>query len=360
MDVQGRIERLLARLAQENVDAFLVMRPENRFYLSGFTGSAGALVVTARQVYFLADFRYFEQAREQCPLCQVVGFKESLYDALAEKLPQWGVSRLGCEGDFLTYKQVVTLQEKLENIPVTPLYGLVEELRQVKDPGEIELLSRAVALADRAFEHILDYLKPGVTEWDVAVELECFMRRLGARKSAFDTIVASGPRGALPHGVASHRVICEGDLVTMDFGCLYRGYNSDLTRTVVVGSPAPRQEEIYRLVLAAQRAALAAVRAGVKACEVDRAAREVIASAGYGENFGHSTGHGVGLAVHEDPSVSKKNETVLQPGMVITVEPGIYLPGWGGVRIEDMVVVEEQGCRILTRAPKDPLPVVPV
>ncbi|MGB9804014.1 M24 family metallopeptidase [Desulfofundulus sp.] len=358
--MQGRIKRLLARIAQENVDAFLVMRPENLFYLSGFTGSAGALVVTERQVYLMVDFRYFEQAREQCSFCQVVGFQGSLYEALAERLPHWGVERLGCEGDFLSYKQVITLQEKLENIPVAPLHGLVEELRQVKDREEIELLSRAVALADRAFEHILDCLKPGVTEWDVAVELECFMRRLGASKSAFDTIVASGPRGALPHGVASHRVIRAGEMVTMDFGCLYGGYNSDLTRTVVLGSPHPRQQEIYDLVLAAQRAALAAVRAGVKACEVDRAAREVIASAGYGENFGHSTGHGVGLAVHEEPSVSQKSEVVLQPGMVITVEPGIYLPGWGGVRIEDMVVVEEQGCRILTSAPKDPLPVVPV
>lgn len=358
--MRERIERLRARLARENIDAMLVMRPENRYYLSGFTGSAGALVITAREAYFLADFRYFEQAQEECPFCQVIGFKESLYDTLAEKLPRWGVNRLGYEGDFLTYKQAVTLQEKLEKIPVVPLYGLVEELRQVKDPGEIELLSRAAALADQAFEHILGYLKPGMTEWDVAVELECFMRRLGARKSAFDIIVASGPRGALPHGVASQRVIQAGDLVTMDFGCVYRGYNSDLTRTVVVGSPHSRQKEIYDLVLAAQRAALAAVRAGIKACDVDRAARQVIDSAGYGENFGHSTGHGVGLAVHEEPSVSKKNETLLQPGMVITIEPGIYLPGWGGVRIEDLVVVEEKGCRILTSAPKDPLPEVPV
>lgn len=357
--MQDRIELLQARLSQENVDAFLVMRPENRFYLSGFTGSAGALVITPREVYFLADFRYVEQARSQCRHCQVVMFKDSLHEILAENLPRWGVARLGCEGDFLSYKQFATLQEKLEGIVVTPLSGLVEEQRQVKDAGEIEILAQAAALADRAFEHITGYLKPGITEREVALELEFFLRRLGAEKIGFETIIASGPRGALPHGVASDRVIQNGDLITMDFGCAYRGYHSDITRTVVLGLPNPRQEEIYRLVLKAQQAGLAAARAGVKACDVDRAAREIISAAGYGENFGHSTGHGVGLAVHEEPSVSGKNETVLQPGMVITVEPGIYIPGWGGVRIEDMAVVEEGGCRLLTRAPKDPLPVCP-
>ncbi|WP_341473826.1 aminopeptidase P family protein [Desulfofundulus thermobenzoicus] len=355
-----RIDRLRAKLAGEKVDAFLVLRPENRFYLSGFTGTAGALLVTPREVFFLADFRYVEQARSQCTRCQVVMFKDSLHELLRENLPRWGVFRLGCEGDYLTYKQFATFREKLEGITLVPLYGIVENLRQAKEEAELDIISRAVSIADLAFSHIMGLLKPGITEWDVALELEFFMRRHGASKNAFETIVASGPRGAMPHGVASHRVIQPGDLVTMDFGCQYQGYHSDITRTVAVGrSPDAHQREIYNLVLSAQRAALAAVRAGVKACDVDRAAREVIEGAGYGDNFGHSTGHGVGLAVHEEPSVSKKNENPLEPGMVITIEPGVYISGWGGVRIEDMVVVEEGGCRVLTGAPKDTLLICP-
>lgn len=353
--MEERIERLLARLEGEGLDAFLVMQPENRYYLSGFTGSAGALVVGRVGFYFLADFRYAAQASSQCPGFTVIRYKDSLAGALAESLPRWGVSRLGCEGDYLSYRQVELLKEKLEGVELLPLCGVVEELRQVKDAGELEAISQAAALAERAFWHILDYLKPGLTEWEVAVELEAFLRRHGAEKIGFETIVASGPRGALPHGTSTRRVICRGDLVTIDFGCRYRGYHSDLTRTVAVGAPDPRQEEIYRLVLEAQRAAIGAVRGGAKACEVDRAAREVIEAAGYGENFGHSTGHGVGLAVHEEPTVSAKNEKLLLPGMVITIEPGVYIPGWGGVRIEDMVLVEEGGCRVLTGIPKDPM-----
>lgn len=354
--MQQRIAQVREACRAAGVDALLVMRPENRYYLTGFTGSAGAVVVTAREVHFLADFRYFDQAQQQCPHCRVSMFKDSLFEKLAGELSGWGVAGLGCEGDFLTYKQFATLQEKLGDIALKPLYGAVEKIRQVKDAGEVERLAWAVELADRAFEHIRDFLRPGATEREVALELEFFMRRQGAAKLAFDTILASGPRGAMPHGTATERVLQAGDLVTLDFGCTLDGYNSDTTRTVVIGRPPDaRQQEIYRIVLEAQLAGINAVHAGVKACDADRATRDVIASYGYGDNFGHGTGHGVGLAVHEEPALSKRDETVLQPGMMVTVEPGIYLPGWGGVRIEDMVLVTEDGCRILTGAPKKQL-----
>jgi len=354
--MQKRIEQVREKCRAAGVDAFLVLRPENRYYLTGFTGTAGAVVITPQEVYFLADFRYFEQAQQQCPHCRVILFKDSLFDALAELLPARGVTGLGCEDDFLTYRQYTSLQEKLNGVTLTPLHGVVEKIRQVKDATEIERLARAVALADRAFTYICSFLRPGRTEKETALELEFYMRRQGASGTAFETIMASGPRGAMPHGTATDRVLQPGDLLTIDFGCRLDGYNSDTTRTVIIGrSPDPRQQEIYRIVLEAQKAGIQAVKAGVKASEVDRAAREIIEGYGYGDNFGHGTGHGVGLAIHEEPSLSRRDETVLEPGMVVTVEPGVYLPGWGGVRIEDMVVVEEAGCRILTRAPKEQL-----
>ncbi|KJS14656.1 MAG: Xaa-Pro dipeptidase [Peptococcaceae bacterium BRH_c4b] len=350
-----RIDRLRRILAAGDVEAFLITRPENRFYLSGFTGSSGALLVSAGETRMFTDFRYEEQVSRQCPGCRITRINLPLFEALPENLAEQGIKVLGCEGDFLTYEQCVSLQESLSGIKIKPLSGLVERLREVKDEDEKVKIGEAVMLADRAFEYVLPLVKPGVPETSISLELEFFMRKNGASGAAFETIVASGPRSAMPHGVASDKLLQPGDLVVMDFGAVLDGYHSDITRTVVMGKPTGKQIEIYRIVLEAQQAALAAVRAGVTAAGVDRAARDVIASYGYGDNFGHSTGHGVGLMIHENPRLSGKSDAILEEGMVVTVEPGIYLPQWGGVRIEDTVLVEKDGCRIFTGAPKNEL-----
>ncbi|AEG61307.1 aminopeptidase P family protein [Desulforamulus ruminis] len=346
---------LRQRMAEKEIPYLLVSKPENRYYLSGFTGSTGVLLIGLATADFLTDFRYTGQAQQQCPHYRIVKAEGPLLAAAAELIIKYQGQKLYIEENHLTVKQFQELQEKLPGVKLESSRELIEELRMVKNPGEMEPLRQAMAIGDQALAHILKYVKPGVSEWDLALELEFYMRRQGASGVAFETIMASGPRSALPHGVASQRILQAGDLLTMDFGCVYQGYHSDMTRTVVLGTPDEKQKEIYQIVLEAQRAGLAAVKQGVKAREVDEAARRVIVAKGYGEFFGHSTGHGVGLAIHEKPRLAATDETILEPGMVVTVEPGIYLPGWGGVRIEDSVLVTPEGCEILTSAPKDQL-----
>lgn len=350
----SRVEKLRARLRERDLDAFFCLQPENRRYLSGFTGTTGMVVVTAGGAHFLTDFRYVEQAERQAQGFTVHRVQEqnAYTQVLGEILRREGARRVGFESDFLTVDGHARYAKELEGVELVPAAGMVEAIRQVKEPDEIEAIRRAAALADAAFEHVLTFLRPGVTEREVALELEFFMKRNGATALAFDTIVASGPRSSLPHGVASDRVIGRGELVTLDFGCVVDGYCSDMTRTVAVGEPDEKQREIYRIVLEAQARGLEAARPGVPGKDVDAACRDYIAARGYGDNFGHTTGHGVGLAVHEGPRLSSKAEEALVPGNVVTVEPGIYLPGWGGVRIEDLVVITENGCEILSRSPK--------
>jgi Xaa-Pro aminopeptidase len=264
-----------------------------------------------------------------------------------------GIKRLGFEKDFVTVGNYQKLAEGLSGIELVGLDDTIIELRAVKDLEEIELLAQAEAIGDKAFAHILDFLRPGLTERQVAIELERHMQDLGASGTSFETIVASGPRSAMPHGVASERVIGKNEFVKLDFGCVYKGYCSDMTRTVVVGKADGKQREIYHIVLEAQMAALAGIKAGITGVEADALARDVIVAKGYGDNFGHGLGHGVGLAIHELPRASRLSDNVLQPNSIVTVEPGIYLPGWGGVRIEDMVVVQEDGVRNLTSSPKE-------
>ncbi|MFZ5633631.1 MAG: aminopeptidase P family protein [Bacillota bacterium] len=353
--MQNRISRLRELLREEEADAFLVTSPENRLYLTGFTGSSGWVVVTERETCLITDFRYDQQARAQSPHCRIIIAGETLKDTLGELAAELNIHRLGCEGDDLTYNQFTALRDKLPGREVRPLAGTVEGLRAVKEELEIRKISAAVKLADEALKHILPYIRDGVRERDVALEIEFFMRKEGAEGISFPLIVASGHRAAMPHGTASDKVIRRDELVIMDFGATLEGYNSDITRTVAVGGADKRMEEIYRIVLEAQLAGIKAIRAGIPASEADRAARSVIEGYGYGEYFGHSTGHGLGLQIHEPPRLSAKDNTELRPGMVVTVEPGIYLPGWGGVRIEDTVVVEKNGCCVLTSSPKERL-----
>ncbi|MDQ7842925.1 MAG: Xaa-Pro peptidase family protein [Armatimonadota bacterium] len=347
-----RVERLRALMEERGVEAMLIQKAENRRHLTGFTGSAGVVLVTPREALLLVDFRYVEQAGVEASGFEVIKADRQFIDTLVEVVAARGLRRIGFESDGLTYKQYDDFSRRLAPASLVPIDG-VDRLRWVKDREEIERITRAVEIADRAFAHIRGMLRPGAVERDLAIEMEFFMRRQGAEKEAFETIVASGPRSALPHGRASDRALGAGEFVTLDFGAMVDGYVSDCTRTVVLGETTPRHEEIYGIVLRAQQEALAGLRPGMTGREADALARNVIAASGYGEAFGHSLGHGVGLAVHEGPTLSPREEAVLSPGMVVTVEPGIYLPGWGGVRIEDLVVITADGCRVLTRAPKE-------
>ena len=339
-------------LNRSEIQALYVSGPDNLRYLSGFTGSDGALLVFGAGVALFTDSRYLEQAKQESPGCELVQIHSTYVDALAAFLPENGITGLGLDGDHLRYKEYCSYKDQLSDINIVEAGGLVEELRLVKDAAEIGKIATAAGMADRAFAEVLPRLKPGVTERDISLKLEFAMKEMGAADIAFEIIVASGARGALPHGIATDKRLEAGDMVTMDFGAVFQGYHSDITRTVVLGSPADKQSEIYGIVLAAQQKALNALRSGVKASEVDRAAREVITTNGYGACFGHGTGHGVGLRIHENPRLSPKDDTVLRQGMTVTVEPGIYLPGRYGVRIEDVIYITEDGYENITNLPK--------
>ena len=347
-----RLSRLRTLIDEHHLDGILIQKSENRFYFSGFSGSTGIALVTPAEAILLVDFRYVEQATGEAADFSVVRAERQLVDTLGRVVRERPIRRLGFEADTVSVKMHADIGRTVAPAELVAV-ETVDRLRWVKDAEELARVRRAVELADAAFTYILSSLRPGAVERDVALEMEFFMRRAGADKEAFETIVASGPRSSLPHGRAADRVLERGDFVTLDFGSAYRHYMSDCTRTVVLGEASDRHRQIYEVVLAAQRAALAGIRPGITGREADALARDVIAAAGYGDAFGHSLGHGVGLAVHEGPTLSPREEARLAPGMVVTVEPGIYLAQWGGVRIEDLVVITDTGCVPLTQAPKE-------
>ncbi len=347
-----RLIRLRARLDAAGADAVLLARPQNVTYVSGFAGSAGLVVVVGGEPTLVVDFRYVEQAASQAPGIARVRAKGPLLDAAAEVLKQAGARRVAIEEEFLPVGQFRRLAEAIAPSEVVPVEG-IDHIRWHKAPEEVEAIRRAMRVAEAAFVDVVPLVRPGAVERDIAVALEERLRRRGAQRMPFEIIVASGPRAALPHGVAGDRVIGPGECVTIDFGAVTDGYTADCTRTLVTAPATDRHREVYGIVLQAQQAALEGLRAGITGREGDALARDVIAGAGYGDAFGHSLGHGVGLAVHEGPTLSPREEAVLQPGAVVTVEPGIYLPGWGGVRIEDLVVITEGGCENLTTLPKE-------
>lgn len=350
--MDDKLRSLRKRLLDLPADAFMISNATNWRYVSGFTGDAGTCVITDDRAIVFTDSRYVEQAQMEAPGFEVcVTVREK--DVLRDRLMELGVKRLAFEKDHVTYSSWEKLKEKFEGVELVGVSGWVEELRAIKTSEEVKLISRAQEIADSALAMLLNSLKRGVCERDVALDLEFTMRKMGAQGPAFPIIVVSGERSSLPHGTPSERVFRDGDFVTIDWGAQVGGYCSDCTRTFIIGVADSRHEEIYRVVKAAQEEALAAVKPGGLAKDVDLAGRKVIEDAGYGEYFGHSIGHGVGLAVHERPVVGPKSDAVLEPGMVITVEPGIYVPGFGGVRIEDLVLVTDTGCKILSTNPKD-------
>lgn len=347
-----RITRLRTYLQQQNLDGIIISKPENRRYFSDFTGSAGMLLITGTTLHLLTDFRYMEQAEQQAAEYQIINAGSKYGSSLLELCHQIsGITRVGFEGDFITFADHCALQRAMIDIVLEP--ARIDSLRMVKDVKEISSIHQAVRIADEAFTRILPFIKPGIRETDIACELEYIMRRQGSERPAFDTIVASGKRGALPHGRASDKRIAPGDMITMDFGAVYDDYHSDITRTIVLGPVSPKQREIYDLVLAAQLAGIRAVAAGRMCRDVDAAARKVIEDAGYGKYFGHGLGHSLGLAIHEEPRFSPSaGDMLLEKNMVMTVEPGVYLPQWGGVRIEDTVLVSDQQGVVLTSSTK--------
>lgn len=339
-------------LEEKELDGILITNPYNRHYLSEFTGSSGNLLVTKEKALLITDFRYIEQANDQTEDFEVVEHTGPILLEIKNQLHKYSIKRLAFEENEVTYKEYTDYKKTLE-VDLVPTSEIVEEIRIIKTSAEIEIMQKAANIADNAFTKILDFIKPGVKEIDVSNELERLMRAEGATSSSFDIIVASGYRGALPHGVASEKEIQSGELVTMDFGALYKGYCSDITRTVAVGEINEELKNIYDTVLQAQLLGVKGVKQGMTGKEADALTRDYITEKGYGKYFGHSTGHGLGLEVHENPRLASSSETVLQENMVVTVEPGIYVPNVGGCRIEDDLIVTANGNKRLTHSNKE-------
>lgn len=361
MNTWARLATLRRRLVHEQVDGIVVTAVSDMRYLTGFSGvfdsgfhevADGACLVTRHNAWFVTDFRYKESAERAA---QDSGWKVrirtgSLYDELCDEARIEGAELLAVQSS-IPHGSFEALSRRVEG-EIVAVRGWVAEQRRVKEPAEIDRIQEAAKLGDLAFEHVMGMLRPGLTEIEVALELEFFMRRNGSEGVAFPPIVASGPNSAIPHASVTDRLLSEGDFVKLDFGAVIDGYRSDMTRTVVLGSASARQREVHDAVAEANEAALSVVGPGVAGKDADAAAREVLERHGFGERFGHGLGHGVGLDIHESPSLGPRSDDVLQVGDVVTVEPGVYLEGFGGVRIEDLVVVEDGGLRLLTTSPK--------
>jgi len=353
--MRDRLAALRTLIAEQGLDCLVVSQAENRRYMSGFSGSAGVLIISAEHALLLTDFRYYEQSARQAPGFTLVPVSARTEETLAETIASHGWSRVGLEKHDVTLETSELWRAAASDTEWVPTKGLVESLRQYKDEHELELMAEAVRIADEAMQSMWEWIRPGVTERDVAWQLEVYMRTHGADGLSFNTIVGSGPNSALPHATLSDRPIALGDPVVVDMGALFEGYHSDLTRSFCLGHADDAYLAIWHKVLEAQLAVEQALKAGISGFEADQIARDIIYGAGYEGKFGHGLGHSVGLAIHENPRASSLSQEMLGAGVVLTVEPGIYLPEFGGVRIEDMVVITTAGCQILTACPKQPV-----
>lgn len=348
-----RINNAFTLLKKNRIDCLLVTELNHVRYLTGYSGSSGMVLLSPPKSYFITDFRYKVQAQKEVKNSAVIIAEQALTSELP-KIPTLNRRlRIGLESEFVTLKLHDTLKDLLPKAVFKPTEKLVESLSITKEPDELKKIKKAVKISEKAFNETLPLIKPGVTEKDIALELDYRMRSLGADAPAFDIIVASGQRSSMPHGIASEKKMKKGDLVTMDFGCFFQGYASDITRTMVLGKASEKQKKIYNVVLQAQVAACKAVKPGLACSRLDRVARDIIMKAGYGDYFGHGLGHGVGLIVHDGPQVNSRSTETLLTNMVVTIEPGIYIPSWGGVRIEDDVLVTQSGGQILSKLPKE-------
>lgn len=355
--IRQRIGKLQAALRRRKLDAILITEPQNRQYLSGYTAvdhgiqeTSGVLLIPVKGTpYLLTDSRFILQAEEEAIGYTVELYPGGLNASLKRLLPKLGVKRLGFESHYFLHSLVAKMEKMANSIDVkpVPLTYVVERMRVIKTKDEIQALKKAVLLNERVFQLVYNSIEPGMTEIEIALALELTMRELGAEGPSFDTIVAFGTNAARPHAVPTDRVLKSGDIVLIDMGLVLQGYCSDMTRTFVAGKPDTTYLERLRVVRKAQLAGINAIRAGAVCRDVDRAARRVVVNAGYGDFFGHGLGHGVGLAVHEEPRLGPRSRKKLRAGMIVTIEPGIYLPEWGGIRLENMVVVREDGCEVL-------------
>lgn len=347
-----RIQNLRNEMKKDALDSFLVTSQGNLRYLTNFTGTAGMALITSEEAFFITDFRYMEQAAEQVQGLKIVEHEGNIVETIMAIIAEQQLHSMAFEDSQITFAEYSIFEESFD-LELVPASGLIEKLREVKDQEELAVIQQACKIADAAYEHILKIIQPGMTEIEIANQLDFYMRSLGASGISFDTIVASGVRSALPHGVASQKTIAQGDLITLDFGCIYQGYVSDITRTFAIGDPGEELKKIYQIVLSAQKEVLQQAQAGVTGAQLDGIAREIITVAGYGEAFGHATGHGIGLEIHEGPMLSRLNDKPLVAGNIVTNEPGIYLAGLGGVRIEDDLLILSEGNQVLTHTDKE-------
>jgi Xaa-Pro aminopeptidase len=352
-----RLRKLRTSITEKGLDALLLSQPENRRYLSGFTGSSGWLLISGQNAILATDFRYVAQAKRELPDFEIIRIKGEFCDWLPGLVSDLGWHKLGFEANFISYEGYHKLSEVMKtkqvNIELVPTTGIVEQLRSIKEPEELGFITKAVELVDAAFAQAKAIIRPGITEKEAAWEIEKILRQEGSEGIPFEIIVASGPNSALPHARPTEKTICSGEPVLIDMGARISGYCSDFTRTLFLGKADKMFREIYNIVLKAQTTAIEEIESGMDASQADRLARSIIEQAGYGDAFGHGLGHGVGLAVHEFPMLGPSSSDSLADGMVFTTEPGIYLVGQGGVRIEDMVVLENGRVRVLTKAKKN-------
>ena len=349
----NHLKQIAARLPEYGLDAMLLNSEPGEYYAVGFHGE-GNVVVTAQGCFYFTDSRYIEAANHLITGAEIAmtGRSRNYRAMVQEVVDRCRIRKLGFEEGYLSVADYNLWKEGL-TAELVPAQKLVDALRAAKDDGEIALMTKAQEITDRAFSEILKFIQPGMTEQEIAPKLQYDMLRFGAEKMSFDPIVVSGPNGSLPHGIPSAKQVQQGEFITMDFGCKYGGYCSDMTRTVALGEPTGEMQKVYQTVLEAQLAGIAVTKAGVPGKSIDAAARKVIEDAGYGEYFGHGYGHSLGIEIHESPNANTREETLLPVGAVVSAEPGIYLPGKFGVRIEDVTVLTADGCMVLTKSPKE-------
>lgn len=347
---KDKIKRILSSI---NLDGILLSSLENIRYFCGFTGSDGLLLLTQKDTFFLSDSRYWTQAEQEVKNSSIIKYKKKL-DGICSLILDLGIKTLGIESNSITLSFYNMLLKKLdENVKLIPLEDEMKNLRAFKDENELNLIKTSINISSKAFEHIIGMIKEGVSERDIAVEMEFYMKKHGAQATGFDIIVASGKRSSLPHGRASNKAIEKGDLILIDFGAGFEGYYSDQTRTIIYGKADEEHKKIYNIVQEALDKAIESIRPGISIYQLDEIARSHIRNYGYGDYFGHGLGHGIGLSVHEDPTINWENKDLIKEGMIFTVEPGIYIPDWGGIRIEDMVHVTPNGFELLTYLPRE-------
>jgi Xaa-Pro aminopeptidase len=352
--IQRRVSKLQKIIEALNLDALLVASKSNVRYLTGFTGSNGLCVITHKGASFLTDFRYQQQSKEEVRGCEIFVSRSNLFETLKEKRLLSRKNHIGFESHLITHDQLGRLQKLFPKKEWKPIKDLIESIASVKDGDELEFIRKAVYITDIVYREILPLLKPGVVEQDIAAEISYRCRRYGADNDAFSSIVASGVRSAMPHGITSRKKIATGELLTLDFGCTFNGYGSDMTRTVSIGQPSRKAKLVHQIVLEAQLRAIDAAKPGMSCKSLDAVARNFIKGKGYGRYFSHALGHGLGLPSHGKPLISALSKNCsLEKGNVFTVEPGIYIPGQFGVRIEDNIVLTDTGCEVLTRSPKE-------